>query len=404
MNTTNDVIAVAGPPEGVPALDIDLHANDLRENPHPWWRQLREIGPIVWLKPQQAFFLSRYAEVTEALRRSDDFISGEGLGLNEFVNSGVVKSLITTDPPDHARLRAVESKPLLPTAVRELQPRLKELADETILKLKGAGTFEGVKELASVLPVGVVAELVGLPDDDQLKLLDWASAAFNSLGRMDDELTQSGLETLAVVATPRLHSVLGELKPGSWAASLVEAEERGELNPGEASMLLLDYIYPSLDTTILSIAYGLKMFADHPDQWDLLRTDRSLLRSAVNEIVRLATPIQWFARFVKKDCQLGGVTLPAGSRVIVGYGSANRDDARFPDAEKFNITRENVSAHVAWGKGIHTCVGMQLARLELEVLFDALADHVERIETDEYSCTPVNTTLWGIQSLQTRLS
>lgn len=386
----------------VPSFDIDLFTEEARLDPHPTWRVLREAGPVVWLERYGVYALTRYAECIEALMNWKVFASGKGNGMNPGWNDNV-RSVLTMDPPDHDRVRRVEFRPLKPKAVEVLEAELADVAINTVLALLKRDVFEAVGELASVLPLAVVADLIGLPADGQKRLLEWASAGFNAAGGPEGHaLTQSGLVSMQEAAS-YMQGVLERLAKGSWGDLAREAEARGELLPGESLMALQDYLYPSLDTTILAISFGLKAFSDHPDQWSRLRNDRSLMRNAVNEIVRLSTPVQSFTRYVTQDHEIGGTTLPSGSRVMILYASANRDEGHFENAEEFDIARENAGAQIGWGQGKHVCIGMHLARLEMHTIFESLAQHVQRIETFGGSCAPVNATLWGYLRLETRL-
>jgi cytochrome P450 len=144
-------------------------------------------------------------------------------------------------------------------------------------------------------------------------------------------------------------------------------------------VMMLDYVTPSLDTTILGITATIALFARHPDQWAMLRADRSLIPHAINEALRVETSVPQFTRVLTEDHEIDGVPLAAGSRVALLYGSANRDERKYPDPDRFDITRKP-SDHLAFGRGEHVCVGMHLARLEMSTLLDRLADRVERFE------------------------
>jgi cytochrome P450 len=316
--------------------------------------------------------------------------------MNDFIAQAARTSL-QTDPPEHDEYRRIEAKPLLPKAVKTLEPELRELARRTIADLKGRARFDGVKDLAHVLPLEIVAHRVGLPDDGRERMLEWAAAGFDCMGMIENERTQRAMQVMQE-ASAYLSSVPERLKPGGWADDLMGAEKRGELDRQTCIMLLADYIYPSLDTTIHAISAGLRLFAENPDQWNLLREDRSLLPRAVSEVGRLAAPILWFSRLSLEDYELGGVLLPEGSRVVVLYGSANRDERKFPDPERFDITRPSVD-QLSWGRGKHTCMGMHLARLEMEILFDEMANVVERIEVGA-SEQALNNVLYGYKYLE----
>ena len=145
-------------------------------------------------------------------------------------------------------------------------------------------------------------------------------------------------------------------------------------------MMMTDYLGPSLDTTINATSSAILLFGRHPDQWDAVREDRALIPNAINEVLRLESPIPWFARVATEDHDIDGVHVPTGSRVVLLFASANRDERRFQDSDRFDVRRGNARDHLAFGHGEHNCVGQGLARLELRALLEALADAVERFE------------------------
>lgn len=379
----------------VTSLDVDLHSHEMLVDPYPTYARMREAGGVVWLEPHRMFAVPRYAEVAAVLTDWRSFICGEGVGMNDAVAQ--VPTSLQTDPPDHDRHRLIESKPLLPNAVRELEPELRELATATVAELCTRDRFDGVTDLAQVLPLGIVAKRVGFPPEGRERMMEWAAAGFDSFGMIDNPRTQQGLAKMQDAAQ-YLHSVCDEFEPGGWADRLMRVADSGELDHQTCLGLISDYLYPSLDTTIHAISAGLKLFADHPDQWDLLRSDRSLLPGAVSEVIRLGAPIQWFTRKVARTQAVGGTVLPEGSRVIVLYASANRDERQFPDPERFDITRPPYE-QVGFGRGKHACMGMPLARLEMHVLFDVMADAVTRIETGR-SELALNNVLHGFSHLE----
>jgi cytochrome P450 len=162
--------------------------------------------------------------------------------------------------------------------------------------------------------------------------------------------------------------------------------------------MMVDYMGPSLDTTIFAISNAVWLFAEHPDRWDLVREDPSLIAAAINEVLRIDAPIQDFSRFVEKDVDLDGVVLPAGSRAIVFYGAANRDERKYPDPDRFDVQRRPVD-HLGFGAGPHACVGMNLARVEMRAIFTALAKRVRRFEVIEAE-RALHNLLRGFRSLR----
>ena len=194
---------------------------------------------------------------------------------------------------------------------------------------------------------------------------------------------------------------LNHLRPEGWARRATKLGLEGGMDNQQVNELMRDYIAPSLDTTISAIGYGMMLFAQNPDQWEKIRSDRSLMRNAIEEIVRLNTPIRAFSRFVAKDISVGGVSIPKSSRVLKVFGAANRDPDRFENPDDFGIQR-NVRGHVGFGHGVHACLGMHLARLELTCLFEALADRVERFELTGPAVPSINASIHSFASVPMR--
>lgn len=185
-----------------------------------------------------------------------------------------------------------------------------------------------------------------------------------------------------------------------WADRLYTAADEGRISHEQASYLMFDYIIPSLDTTISAISNGIWLFSAYPEQWDLLLEDPSLLAGAINEIVRIDPPIRSFVRYLTRDFEIEGIVLKEGDRVFLSYAAGCHDERKFPDPEKFDITRENINDHLGFGKGIHSCAGASLARLEMRSLLESLMKRVKRFECGDPVRVPHNT-LRGIASLPT---
>jgi cytochrome P450 len=168
-----------------------------------------------------------------------------------------------------------------------------------------------------------------------------------------------------------------------------------------AGLSVVSYTWPGIDTTVNALASAVLLFARHPDQWSALCADRSLIPSAFNEVLRLHAPVHFFTRVLTGNVDIEGVRLPAGTRVLMMYGSANRDERRFPDPDRFDI-RRNPTAQLAFGRGPHLCVGINLARLEAHALFAALADRIARFELAAEPCWTINHTLHGPASAPMR--
>jgi cytochrome P450 len=386
-----------------PTSDLDLYSDDSVIAPYDNYRVLRELGPAVWLSRYQVWAMARHAEIYAALHDHETFSSGSGVGLSEELNRVMAGGTIASDPPEHDAIRRVIGRQLTPKALRQHQQHVQRKAAALVDELVERRSFDAVPEFAQRFPVGLVPDLLGWPEGETGNLLQWAAAGFNALGPMN-ERTMAGFPVLEnlwkfldQLATSR------DLRADTWGANLVAAVDAGEVPAEKLPVLLGDFLVPSLDTTVSALASAIWLFGTNPDQWRRLRADPSLIPAAFNEVVRYETPARGFCRLVTRDHELpGGVRLTAGSRVFLLYASGNRDERVFADPDAFDITRPNVAAHLAFGHGIHGCVGQGLARMEAHALLKELVARVDRIEVAE----PVwrrHNTIRGIAELSTTL-
>ena len=379
---------------------MELFTDEALADPYPLYDELRDAGPAVWLSDLEVYALPRYAETREVARNWEVFSSARGVMLNDAVNEitgGVVT--LCSDPPRHEQMRRVLRRPLMAGALRELAPDLVAEADSLVERLVAQGTFDAVTDLAQHLPLAIISNLVGIPDAGRERMLEWATAAFDSQGPLNARTLAALPKAAQMVEYGNVEAVPPNLKPDGWAQMLYDAADRGELAPEQCPMMMPDYLGPSLDTTINGISSAMMLFGEHPDQWDLLREDPSLIPNAINEVLRLESPIQRFTRYVTQDHDIGGVAVPAGSRVMLLFGSANRDERRWTDPTRFDVRRERAAEHLAFGFGPHACVGSGLARLEMRVLLEALVARVERFETTD-ATRAINQVLRGLSSLR----
>ncbi len=260
-------------------------------------------------------------------------------------------------------------------------------------------SFDAVGDLAQALPVSVVIDLIGFPQEGRDRLLDWADGSFNAFGPVN-ERTLAGFSSveeqvnyLYTVATP------DRLAPGSMGRKIYEAAERGEISPESCAPLMGAYATAGLDTTINAISSAIWLFALHPDQWDLVREDPDrMIPMAFNEVLRIESPVQAFGRLVTREHEVDGVTLPAGSQVLLMFGSANRDERKWADPEHFDVSRNPVD-HLAFGNGVHKCAGQGLARVEFAAVLHHLARRVQRFEAEKPE-RRLNNVVRGLSSLQ----
>ncbi len=380
-----------------PESDIDLFCDDALSDPYPRYRKLRDLAPAVWLKSIGMFALPRFDDVRNALRNWEVFSSAHGAAMNEPINQAIAGNTLGSDPPLHNKLRNVLVRPLSPSAMKDVTAHIEAEAEGLVERLVERKTFDAATDLAQYLPLNVVSHLVGLPEGGRERMLEWGRAAFDSLGPANARCL-SAAETAMGLVHYALELEPGSVRPGSWAALAFEAAERGEITLHQARGLILDYVAPSLDTTIFATSNALWLFALHPKSWDSIRGNPALIPAAINEVLRIESPIQTFSRYVTRDTDVDGVQVPQGSRALVMFGSANRDERKWQDPERFDIHRK-AAEQLAFGHGEHLCVGLPLARLELRALLSSLAKRVKRFEILEVK-RGINNTLRGLEKLR----
>ncbi|HWC80182.1 MAG TPA: cytochrome P450 [Pseudonocardiaceae bacterium] len=391
----NDVLA--------PDSDLDLFADDARLNPYPLYDQLRDLGPVVHLTRHEVYAVPRYAEAAAVLDNWQRYSSAQGVFMNPALNEQL-GSLITLclDPPEHTTVRELLGRPMRADRLRELRPQLRAEAESIVDTLVARGSFDAATELAEHLPMNVISGLVGLGEHGRQNMLRWAAATWESQGVPNERVEQAAPIVGEFMEFAAAQAVPGKIEPGGWADRLYTAAEAGEIRREQCPMMMIDYVTPSLDTTIYAISNAVRLFAEHPDQWDLIRADPGLVSHAINETLRLESPVQQFSRVVTEAHTLGGVRLAEGDRVLVLYGSANRDERKYPDPTRFDVTRKPTD-HLAFGRGEHACVGMQLARLEMDAILRALARRVTRFDIED--AVPVlSNALHGMERLQVSVS
>ncbi len=357
----------------------DFYSDAAIENPWPVYAALRGMGPVVYLSRLQNFALTQHSEVQMALRDDETFISSQGVAADQFGCEFLQGNTVASDAERHTLLRKAMAPPLLPGALKEVEQSILDTVRELIDRLLVEGEFDAIADLSRYLPLTIVRELVGLPDFGQERMLKWASAAFNVLGVQNER----GVAALDAIAEMREFIATtdspGILKEGSWTARIQELVKCDHLSAELAPFAIRDYINPSLDTTIAATGELIFQLGKNQQQWQMLRDNPHYLTGAVNEAVRLSTPIRSFSRHTSKDVEVAGVKIPRGSRVMLLFASANRDEKVFANPDCFDITR-NTRLHLGFGSGVHMCVGMHLAQLEMKSLLQAMIERVDTIE------------------------
>lgn len=404
MPSDRSVILAGEAPElgpDTPVYDGDFWSDEVILNPYPTYRELQELGPVVWLSRQRCWAATHYDSVKQVLLTPAVFSSASGCMMNDAMNTASQGVMLCSDDPEHMALRRLFAKPLLPKSLAQHRPLFERLASERVSALVQRDRFDAVSELAHHLPLSVVTELVGLDDGGKQHMLEWAAGVFDAFGPEDSSRTHSGLAIAEQAIAYAMGVERSRLAADGWGAALFDAADAGTISEQTARIMLIDYLSPALDTTINASSAAIELFAYNPDQWALLRERPELVPNAINEVVRMESPIRAFSRFVTQDYEIGGVCVRAGDRILPLYACANRDPRRYPDPARFDISR-GTADHMGFGQGTHMCAGMHLARLEITVLLQALIAGVSGFVVHEAERRPHNT-LRGLHRLTTTL-
>lgn len=361
-----------------PFETLDLYCDASLLDPYPIYDALREAGEAVWLEQHHVWAIAGFDTARMVLRNHTDFISGEGIGLTPAANEALRGAVLASDAQQHALLRSVLNERLTPRGLTSLVPTIAQVAEDIVSGVLERGSFDAVQDLAQVFPVTVVADLIGVPDEVRPRLLRWADSMFNAFGP-PNQRTLDALPSLGEMGSYLQSVTIDQLKPGSLGAAIYEAGSRGTLQPRQCAVLLGAYLGAGIDTTVNSIAAALKLFADYPDQWDLIRSNPDLIPQAFDEVLRLECPVLGFTRVAARDTEIHGLAVLKGQRVLVLNAAANRDGRKFPEPARFDVRRAPRD-HLAFGAGRHHCAGQFLARIEFQAIFRVLSARVARFE------------------------
>jgi len=365
-----------------PLTDQFLGVEFTVEDPFAVYAQLRDKG-MAWNGTQGFWVASRHADVMQVSTDPETFCSAKGILTFEIgAEYASPPTMMHTDPPDHTRYRALVQPAFGRKVVKTLDESVRTAARALVDDLPLDERVDIVPPLAVPLPVQVIAQLLGLPEEDWGKVWDWSEASIPGTETFNDTERK---EALSAEMMSTLMSLVAKARtePGVGVISQLAAVEidGDRLSDDEMAMFLNQLLVAGNETTRNTISAGLVALAENPEQWTRLVEDRSLIPSAVEEILRWTTAVVYFMRTAARDVEVGGQAVAAGEPIVMIYASANRDEAEFgPTAASFDVGR-SPNHHVAFGFGAHFCLGAALARLEVAAVLEALLDRgVTRLE------------------------
>jgi cytochrome P450 len=359
----------------------------LRTNPYDVYRELREESPVFWQPLMQTWLLSRYEDNLAVLRDHASFSSERTRARNALVQQmesyrlssgplGTTPTMLSIDPPAHTRMRHLVNKAFTPRVIERSRPHIAEIAEQLLDDLPDPRELDVVRDIAIPLPVIVIAEVLGVPLSDRDSFKAWSTDVANSLGgpfQPPDVLDRARRSSNEIADYFREQIALRRKAPrDDLLSALCAAEEQGDLLSEDeliATCILL--LVAGNETTTNLIGNGMLALLNHPDQRRRLQADPALIESAVDEMLRYEGSVQMTSRIVDHDLEFRGQRFEEGQVVLLLLGAANRDPAQFPEPDRFDVARRP-NRHLAFGQGIHYCLGAPLAVAEAQVCFQTL--------------------------------
>ena len=375
----------AGGSRPLPIAELNIASPQFKANPYAFYARLRReapVFPVTLPDKQTAWLVTRYDDVVMVLK-DDRFakdrrnaLTPEQLARQPWIPSfakPLTRNMLDLDPPDQTRLRILVQKAFTPRLVEQMRERIQTLTDELLDAVNGKSPFDLIRDYALPVPTTIIAEMLGVPVDDRHKFHRWSKALLGASS------TRSGIWT----ALPSIWLFMRYLRKfirlrrarpqDDLVSALVQAEEAGEkLTEDELLALVMLLLVAGHETTVNPIGNGTLALLENPDQMDKLRSDPTLIKPAIEELLRFHSPVEMATeRFPRREVTVAGIQIPRGEMVLAVIASANRDESQFTDPDKLDLTREP-NRHVSFGQGVHFCLGAPLARLEGQLAINTL--------------------------------
>lgn len=370
------------------ALAFDPLSPEFQANPYPFYDMMREHAPILYFEDWNQWFLTGHEDVTALLRDNrlgEDILKGttrEALGWGETPDNlrPLVDMqndwLLAKDPPDHTRLRTLVHKAFTPRMIERLRERAQVITDDMIDKAQANGGMDLISEFAFLLPVTIIAEMLGVPPSEHLRLKRWSYVLSRTIELIvPPEIYEQGAEVAAEFQA-YIREIIAQRRENpqdDLISALIAIQSEGDrLSENEMVSMCTLLLFAGHETTVNLIGNGVLALLRNPEQWEKLKADPTLVKTAVEELLRYDSPIQLTARWVLEDMEYAGYSFKRGQQVLPFLGAANRDPARFANPNALDISRDP-NPHVAFGNGIHFCLGAPLARMEGQIAIGTLA-------------------------------
>ena len=364
-----------------PGRAVRLNPEAMSLNPFPWYQSMRATNPIFYDSENDLWQVFHYADTqqilndpatfsSEVAQRTDTLTEEERKQVGE-------PSILNLDPPRHRQLRSFVTQAFTPRTVANLAPRVREIINEQLDHVVADGHMDLIEDLAYPLPVIVISELLGIPSADRNMFKHWSDAVVSQDQSNTMQSIKEMSDYLAAITNERRKKPANDL-----ISALLAAQVDGKyLTEGELISFYILLLVAGNETTTNLIGNAFTCFDDFPQELERLYADRTLIPNAIEEVLRFRSPVQRLIRITTRDTEVGGQHIPAGQLISPWLGSANRDEAQFPDPDTFDIGR-SPNRHVGFGHGIHFCVGAPLSRLEGKIALEIMLDRFKTIKRD----------------------
>ena len=394
-------------PDNLPILHDDPFSPGNLAAPEAFHARLRDAGPVVWLPLHCCYAVGQYEAAAEVFGDWRTFSSARGIGLSDFAKEKPWRDpavLLETDPPRHNEIRNRVNRILSQKALEDMREDFVKQADQLLDRILETDSFDAQKELAVAYPLQVFGDAIGIARDGRDKLLAYGDMAFNNFGPLNDvraASNQKGKE-LGVIEWIMAQTQRDALRPGSLGDKFHQLAEDGLITHYEAWNVMRGQLTAGVDTTIAALGHLFMCLANDPEQYALLRESPGLVRKAFDETLRHLSPLQQLFRTAIQGGFVCGAPIQSDTKMLISIAAANRDPRKWEDPERFDITRNAVD-HLAFGRGIHVCAGMNVAKLEVECLLTSFLPRVRSLQLAGEPRFILNNTVRRLESLPMRV-